>query len=520
MVLQETILCATAPQPSGSGSTLGSGGAFALHDLQTGTSLASFKQTNSAPHCNAFVETKNGQGGVMLAAQSDKSVLNVYNFQKDQVSQKIVLPEKLTCLALDQRAGYCAGGTIQGRIYLWEVASGILYNSWDAHYRQVNVLKFTYDGTVLISASEDSGVSVWSVSKLVDDDLQNDLPLPQFTLSDHTLPVTDIVCGLGTFPKCRVLTSSVDHTVKLWDLSSQSLITTFHFPKPISSVTWDVTERLFFASSPDGSIHQVNLFRERETKHKGGPFIEAVGGSGVSDIIRVDEAENTAGRQRLISVGQPVTALSISLTTSLLLVGTATGLIHMYDIASHQLLRTISTHKGMSISFLATMLKPPDLVGHISLSLNVSSSAEAKDVMPVRPVASFHRMKERKVREAHEVIMLLPITAETSYANPSEYDYPECELRRDLASFVRPSEAEPSGVLLPSRVAELEKEVQHLREQLGKAKGVNDTMWETVVQRVLKQGKLKERKDELGSSGMATTDVEEEGGRSRKRGKK
>lgn len=73
---------------------------------------------------------------------------------------------------------------------------------------------------------------------------------------------------------------------------------------------------------------------------------------------------------------------------------------------------------------------------------------------------------------------------------------------------------------MPSRVAELEAEVQQLREQLGKAKGVNDAMWETVVQRVLKQGKVKERKDELGSLGMATTDVEEESGRNRKRGKK
>jgi len=77
MVLQETVLCATAPQPSGSGP-----GAFVLHDLQTGTTLASFRQTSSAPHCTAFVETANGQGGIMFGAQMDKSVLNIYNFQR------------------------------------------------------------------------------------------------------------------------------------------------------------------------------------------------------------------------------------------------------------------------------------------------------------------------------------------------------------------------------------------------------------------------------------------------------
>lgn len=77
MVLQETVLCATAPQPSGPGP-----GAFVLHDLQTGTTLASFRQTSSAAHCSAFVETTSGRGGVMLGAQMDKSVLNVYNFQR------------------------------------------------------------------------------------------------------------------------------------------------------------------------------------------------------------------------------------------------------------------------------------------------------------------------------------------------------------------------------------------------------------------------------------------------------
>lgn len=51
--------------------------------------------------------------------------------------------------------------------------------------------------------------------RLLDDELQNDLPSPYTTLSDHTLPITDIACGIGPFPSCRVLTSSVDHSVKV-----------------------------------------------------------------------------------------------------------------------------------------------------------------------------------------------------------------------------------------------------------------------------------------------------------------
>ncbi|KAG6335062.1 hypothetical protein ID866_4022 [Astraeus odoratus] len=514
MVLQETILCATVPQSDGSGL-----GAFVLHDLQTGTTLASFRQTSSAQHCSTFMETKNGQGGVMLAAQMDKSILNVYHFQKDQLALKVVLPEKLSCLALDQNANYCAGGTSQGRIYLWEVASGILYNAWDAHYRRVNVLKFTSDGTVLISGSEDSGVSVWSISKLVDDELQNDLPLPQFSLSDHTLPVTDIVCGVGPFPKCRVLTASLDHTVKLWDLATQSLITTFHFPKPISQIVWDIAERLFFAASSDGAVHQVNLFRERDSKH-GGKVIEAIGGAGTTDVIRIDDNVENIAKKRLITVGEAVTALSISITTSILLVGTAAGLIHHYDIASLQFLRSISTHKGMSITFLATMLKPPDLVGHIGLSLNVTSSADAKDVMPVKSVAPFQRMRDPKTREAHEVTMMLPIHAETLH-NANEYNYPETELQSDYAFFFQPTESQISDLSLSARVAELEEEVHHLQEQLSQAKMVNDVMWENVVQKFLSQEKQKQLNGGTRCADSIPLGVEEgESTRSRKRVRK
>lgn len=73
---QEVVLCTTSPS-----SSTGSG-VIALHNIQTGTSLASFKQTSTAVHCFSHVESKNGLGGIMLSAQSDKALLNVFNFQK------------------------------------------------------------------------------------------------------------------------------------------------------------------------------------------------------------------------------------------------------------------------------------------------------------------------------------------------------------------------------------------------------------------------------------------------------
>ncbi|KAI0641918.1 WD40 repeat-like protein [Trametes meyenii] len=510
MHLNESTLCATAPSASGSGP-----GALSLHDIQTGTSLASWKQTSAGTHCTAMVQSRDGQGGFVLAAQQDKSIMNVYNFQKDQLALKIVLPEKLTAIATDPRGKYCAGATAQGRIFLWEISSGIMYNSWDAHYRQINVLRFTQDAAALLAGSEDSGVSVWSVSRLLDEGLQNELPAPHCTFTDHTLPVTDIVCGVGSFPSCRVLTASVDHTVKLWDPASKTLLTTFYFPQPIACIAWDPTERLFFAASADGSIHQVNLFRQREDKFSQAAM-EAVGGPGVSDVIRINEVDAKGAKKRLISVGDPVTTMTISLTSSMLLVGTASGLIHTYDIASHQLLRTLSSHKGMMITHLSTMLRPPDLIGHISLTLG--SGGDARENIPVRPVAPFQRIRDAKAREVHDVSSMLPHSATPTGLF---FSYSREELIRDHAFFVQPSTVSPeaTGVSLQTRVSELESEVTRLREQLGKAKGINDTMWETVVQRIVAEGREKGQLEVKENGAITGGDVTEpaEGGRRRKR---
>lgn len=47
------------------------------------------------------------------------------------------------------------------------------------------------------------------------------------------------------------------------------------------------------------------------------------------------------------------------------------------------------------------------------------------------------------------------------------------------------------NVLSQSKVDDLESEVIQLREQLAKAKSINDAMWDTVVQRAISQSRDK-----------------------------
>ena len=131
----------------------------------------------------------------------------------------------------------------------------------------------------------------------------------------------------------------------------------------------------------------------------------------------------------MLFCSEPVTAMSISLTGSSLLVGTEGGLVHLYDVASHQLLRTISSHKGGAITFLRSILKPIDLIGHVSLNLHVNGATDAKDVIPVRPILPFQRTRDAKLRDTHEVTIMLPAVRSVSRVDPSMF--------RDLIVFAR-----------------------------------------------------------------------------------
>jgi len=96
------------------------------------------------------------------------------------------------------------------------------------------------------------------------------------------------------------LSNFVDPLAQLWDLASKTLLTTFQFPQTITRLAWDVSERLFFASSNTGSIYEMNMFQERATRLG----MEAIGGAGLTDIIRVGDDENTTIKnKKLISVG-------------------------------------------------------------------------------------------------------------------------------------------------------------------------------------------------------------------------
>nr|XP_019962870.1 PREDICTED: WD repeat-containing protein 18 [Paralichthys olivaceus] len=189
---------------SDSGSQLWNSTVF---DLYSGSSLLSYRGGNSSARTLSLL-----RGEFLLSAQLGKNFINVWEIQrKDQLQQKIVCPGVVTCVTASPDGLFLAAGVAEA-IYLWEVCTGKLLSVLSRHYQDVTCLKFTDDSSHFISGGKDNLALVWSLCSVIQLDL-NHTPDPRHVLSRHSLPITDLHCGLMG-AQARVATASLDQTVK------------------------------------------------------------------------------------------------------------------------------------------------------------------------------------------------------------------------------------------------------------------------------------------------------------------
>ena len=159
-------------------------------------------------------------------------------------------PERLTALEFSADGLFVFGGGASGKLYAWEVRillqvscsrsrsvshqsllcclqanTGLLMKVWDAHYKSVTVLRLSADASVMVSASEDSVIHVWDVGSALatehhhqHSDTPSSSPSPMYTLSEHTLPVTDVCLSSGVGLSLLMLSVSLDRSLKVRDL--------------------------------------------------------------------------------------------------------------------------------------------------------------------------------------------------------------------------------------------------------------------------------------------------------------
>ncbi|PLW40295.1 hypothetical protein PCANC_11161 [Puccinia coronata f. sp. avenae] len=395
-----------------------SGGAPASSLLPPRKSVAYLPSAHSLGSTVLSISGKDGRNGILLWSTLAG---------KPTPSQRLIPPGRVIVLAISPSGTYLATGSSDGLVLLWELSTGTLLANFDAHYKSITCLAFTDDEAALITASEDSMCSIWSIPTLVDEAFDSNLShTPYSIFSDHTLPISDVFVSSGCFPDLRIFTASLDQTIKVWSplYASSPLLSTFAVPGPAHHLAVDPLERFIIVSYAallknesdeaqlvDGSAAQpqqsspipvskvqiIPLFSRPSHAAPQGGISRVHGPSGLVQQTEPgnEEVSYTSPRStRITALHLPSPIVS----SSVVLCGLSNGKVVHLSIPSLQPLgQTVPHPNSMGdakdpVVYLSTFLRPPDLLSSsVADALSGIDGSSASVVSP-RPVGLLGRV--------------------------------------------------------------------------------------------------------------------------------
>ncbi|KAL8216347.1 hypothetical protein R6Q57_023184 [Mikania cordata] len=319
------------------------------------------------------------------SSSSSGSVL-FWSWNKPQVEVKSFPAEAINPLASNSEGTYIVGGGVSGDIYLWEVATGRLLKKWHGHYRAVTCLVFSMDQSLLISGAEDGSVRVWSllmyyslfhmheinsfgfvemncylsflitVIRIFDEEKQQRSGhLYEYSFTEHTLPVTDLVTGFGG-SNAIILSASQDRTCKVWSLARGTLLRNIVFPSVIDAVALDPGEHVFYAGGRDGKIY-------------------------IAELNSLGKSHNNYGLHiigTLSDQSKAICSLAFALDGVQLVAGSEDGFVRVWNTKTHNIIRVFKHAKG-PVNNILVVEQPP--------ALYPRTSANNQGLMPRKQVS-------------------------------------------------------------------------------------------------------------------------------------
>jgi pre-rRNA-processing protein IPI3 len=132
-------------------------------DLSHGSSCISYKNCVAEGGALCVV-----QSDFIICSQAQKPCINIWRWGKVQAQFQCHIQEIVTSLATDSSGTYLVSGTKRGWLYCWELSTGELINSLQAHFKSVTRVAVTKCGNYCVSVSEDGNGRVFELCKIVD----------------------------------------------------------------------------------------------------------------------------------------------------------------------------------------------------------------------------------------------------------------------------------------------------------------------------------------------------------------
>lgn len=318
IMLSEHFVASIGTPAKAPGTNVAKDAAIFLHETQpTAGQRAIFKKSATPPNCLAVSSTH------IFAAQIEKAVVHVYSREKGNQEATVPFTERITCLALACEDAVLVLGTKEGRIFLWEVASGRQVSTAQAHLQAVNTLSVDAKSNCLVSASADSTCHVWSLPALLSFANAGAQPFaPLHTFSSHRASVQAMVIGHSDSFQNIVITAAQDRTCLVWDYHTNAVLRTYLLPGVPTCIALDAADRVFYVGYEDGSIQRIELFTaESESLYT------------AANALAPIQAKSVKWTSPDAATGS-VLDLSVSFDGSSLLSGHQSGAVLSWDVAS------------------------------------------------------------------------------------------------------------------------------------------------------------------------------------------
>ncbi|KAG5518789.1 hypothetical protein PMAC_002760 [Pneumocystis sp. 'macacae'] len=421
-------------------------GMIYVYDLHTGSQIMKFKENNSSLKGISITES------CIFSNQKESPIIHIYSWQKESICQKMYVPETLSSFAVSHDVCWAVGGTIKGKIYIWQISSGNLVFVHNAHYQKITAIAFTTDDMFFLTGSEDSSLCLWRLLDVVDLQVQKDKVQAVKTWNNHRLSVTDIICGFGNGSMARVFTSSLDNTVNIWDLGTQSLLTTFLLENPITCIAVDPAERAFYAGSNQGNVYLIDLYGFSEEKFLES-FYKAIGGSEKIIQSAKDESYIFKGHE------SAVLCIALSFDGSLLITGSEDKNIFVWDIATRQIIQTFKKYDGPITSICCKVVDQGFFTHKIALE-NIPSFKKIQKV------------------DINNYCISKKLKNFIKSKNKSCYEDDLTSIKNDLSEFMSIT-SEPA---LQLQIKNLQDELQMLYGYYSELKDIHQELWKAYIE--------------------------------------
>ncbi len=371
-----------------------------LWDVQAQTVISAYKD-GGVPGLRCVVsvcaEVCRGQPAwpsSFALAQSGVASVSQFSWGCDTPLYRCAVSEPLSALAASRDGTLLAGGGASGRLYLWDTSTGELAKEWQGHYKATSCLAFSPCGALLASGGLDGVAHCWDVCSLLDVSSSSGggaPPSASATWSGHSMALTHLafspLSGLAGGPAgSRLVTASLDRTVRWWDVATQRCLRTAALPVGATCLCPDGTGSTWYVGGLDGGIYVLS-----------GAAGSGSGGGGPSGAPGVLAGHTAA-----------VTCLAVTVDGDRVVSGGDDGTVRVWNAASRAQIGTIggvsaaaaaahsSSHKRTSIAALVLLpTRPPALQQQHRAGLASSGAAGGGGAvhapLPLPPVAPLRK---------------------------------------------------------------------------------------------------------------------------------